>query len=116
MKLSHTKDNILIYTVSKIMHQIRYIQGDMIPPSQGSSLFQDSSLNRTPGTNWYILAYKGPNEIYDNVLERERTIISVVRVSDLEYETVARGIPYNFVVLNSPVTGHLGKMIINPNW
>ena len=33
MKHSQTKDNILIYIVSKIQPQIRYILGDMIPPS-----------------------------------------------------------------------------------
>ena len=35
---------------------------------------------------------------------------------DPEDETMTRGNPYNFVVLNSLVTGHLGKMIINPKW
>ena len=38
-------------------------QGDMIPPIQGSSLSQDSSLNRTPRENCYISGYEGPNEI-----------------------------------------------------
>ena len=33
-----------------------------------------------------------------------------------EYEPVTRVRPYNFALMNSPVTGHLGKMIINPNW
>ena len=33
----------------------------------------------------------------------------MVQISDLEDEPVARGMPYNFDVLNSPVTGHLGK-------
>ena len=33
---------------------------------------------------------------------------------DLEYEPVTCGSPYNFTVMNSPVTGHLGKRIINP--
>ena len=27
---------------------------------------------------------------------------------------MTHGRPYNFVALNSPVTGHLGKRIINP--
>ena len=40
----------------------------------------------------------------------------VVLVSDSEDEPMTRGIPYNFAVLNSPVTGHLGKRIINPKW
>ena len=38
----------------------------------------------------------------------------LVQISDLEDEPVTRGMLYNFAVLNSPVTGHLGKMIINP--
>ena len=42
--------------------------------------------------------------------------MSVVWISDSEDEPVIRGMPYNFTVLNSPVTGHLGKMIINPKW
>ena len=29
---------------------------------------------------------------------------------------MTHGSPYNFVVLNSPVIGHLGKMIISRNW
>ena len=29
---------------------------------------------------------------------------------------IGSGMPYNFAVLNSLVTGHLGKMIISPNW
>ena len=62
------------------------------------------------------MGYKGPNEILEDVPERARTVISVVRVSDSEDETVTRGSLYNFVVLNSPVIGHLGKMIISPNW
>ena len=33
LKLSQAEDKILIYTVSKIQPQIRYILGDMIPPS-----------------------------------------------------------------------------------
>ena len=46
----------------------------------------------------------------------EWTISSLVQISDTEYETVTHGSPYNFSVLNSPVIGHLGKMIIIPNW
>ena len=37
----------------------------------------------------------------------------MVRISDPEDETMTRGRPYNFVVQNSPVTGHLGKRITN---
>ena len=62
------------------------------------------------------MGYKGPNGIPKDFLEREQTIILVVQISDLEDEPVTRGIPYNFAVLNSPVTSHLGKRIINPNW
>ena len=55
--------------------------GDMIPPNQGSSLSHDSSLNRTPAKNWYISGYEGPNEISQDVLDREQTVIFVVNVS-----------------------------------
>ena len=41
---------------------------------------------------------------------------SVVLVSDSDDEPVTRGSPYNFAVLNSPITGHLGKMTISFNW
>ena len=69
----------------------------------------------TPVDNCYILGYKSPNEILEDVPEMARTIIYVVQFLDSEDETVTRGIPYNFTVLNSPVTGHLGKRIISPN-
>ena len=39
-----------------------YIMAYMIPPNQGSNLSQDSSLNKTPRENCYILGYKGSNE------------------------------------------------------
>ena len=42
--------------------------------------------------------------------------MSVVQISEPEDEPVTRGMPYNFTILNSAVTGHLGTMIINPNW
>ena len=87
----------------------------MIPPSYGSSLFQNSSLDRKPRENRYSLGYLCPNGIPEDVLEKARTILSVVRISDSEDEPVTCGMPYNFVILNSPVTGHLGKRIINPN-
>ena len=48
--------------------------------------------------------------------KRARTLISVVQRSDSKDKPVTRGRPYNFAVLNSPVTGHLGKRIINPKW
>ena len=62
------------------------------------------------------MGYKGPNGILEDVPEMARTLISVVRSSDSEDETVTRGRPYNFAVMKSPVTGHLGKRIINPKW
>ena len=61
---------ILMNTVSKIQPQILYILGDMIPPSQGSSLFKNSSLNRKPRENCYILGYRGPNGIPKDFPER----------------------------------------------
>ena len=88
----------------------------MISPSQGSSLFQKSSINRSPGEICNILGYRGPNGILEDVPEREQTLISLIRISVSEDELVTRGIPYNVAVLNSPVTGHLGKRIINPKW
>ena len=88
----------------------------MIPPNQGSSLFQDSSLNRTPREKSYILGYEGPNEISQDVPDRARTVLSVVNVLDLEGETVTRGSPYNFAMLNTPETCYLTKMLIRPNW
>ena len=116
MKLEEAQYKILIYGVSKIQPPIHYILGDMIPPSLGSSLFQDSSLNRTPGENCYILGYKGPNEISEDVPELSQNLVSVFQVLDPEYETVTRGSPYNLPMLNSPERGHIGKMIISPNW
>ena len=58
------------------------------------------------------MGYKVPNEIYEDVLERAQTLTSVVQVSDLEDEIVTHGNQCNCAVLNSLVTGHLGKMII----
>ena len=92
------------------------ILGDVIPPSQGSILSQDSALNRWPRENCYISGYEGPNEISQDVPDRAQTVLSVVKVSDPEGETVTRGSPYNFYILNSPEISHLGKTIINPNW
>ena len=62
------------------------------------------------------MGYQGPNEISEDLLEMAWNLISLVEFSDPEYETVTRGSPYNFVVLNNPVTGHLGKIIISPTW
>ena len=40
----------------------------------------------------------------------------MVEAADPKYETMTRGSPYNFAMLNSPKIGHLGKMLISPNW
>ena len=40
----------------------------------------------------------------------------MVNVLDLEDETVTCGSLYNFAMLNSPETGHLGKTLISPHW
>ena len=47
---------------------------------------------------------------------RARTIVSVVKVFDPEGETVTRGSPYKFTMLNSPEISHLGNTLISPNW
>ena len=70
----------------------------------------------TPRDNCYILGYRGPNRILEDVPEISWNFLSVVWISEPEDEPVTRGMTYNFIVLNSPVTGHLGKMIINTNW
>ena len=88
----------------------------MFPPNQGSSLFHDSSLNRTPRENCYIPGYKGPNEIFQDVPDMERTLIYVIKYLDPESEIVTRGSSYNFDMLNNPETSHLGKMLLSPNW
>ena len=40
----------------------------------------------------------------------------MVKISDPEGETVTRGSPYKFVLLNSSEISHLGKTHISPNW
>ena len=62
------------------------------------------------------MGYIGPNGIPEDFLERQRTVILVVQISNSEDEPVTFGVPYNFAILNSLVTGHLGKRIINPKW
>ena len=116
LKIVEAEYIIQMNTVSKIHPHIRCIPRDMFSPSQGSILFQNSSLNRTSREIFNILRYRGPNRISEDVTERKRTIIAMVGRSDSEDEPVTRGIPYNFAVLNSPVTGNLGKRIINPKW
>ena len=88
----------------------------MIPPNRGSSLFQDSSLKRTPRENCYISGYEVPNKILQDVIYRARTLISVVKVSDPEGETVTCGSMYKFAMLNSLEIHPLGKTLISPNW
>ena len=88
----------------------------MIPPNQGSNLSLDSSLNMTPRENCYISGYEGPNEISQNVPDRARIVLSVLKVSDPEGETVTCGSLYKFSMLNSPQIHHLGKTLISPNW
>ena len=88
----------------------------MIPPNKGSNLSQDSSLNMKTWENCYLLGYKGPNKIYEAVPKRAQTLIYMVEVSDPKDEKVKCGSPYNFAMLNSPETGHLGKTLISPNW
>ena len=55
------------------------------------------------------MGYRGPNGISEDVPERSRTVLSFFQISHSEDEPATRGMPYNFAVLNSPVTGHLGK-------
>ena len=71
----------------------------MIPPNQGSNLFQESSLNRKPRENCYISGYEGPNAIYQDVPDRAQTVLSVVKVLDPKDETVTHGSPYKFAML-----------------
>ena len=88
----------------------------MIPPNHGSSLSQDSSLNRTPRDNFYISGYEGTNEILQDVPYREWTIISMVKYLDPDDEIGTCGILYKFAMMNSSEISHLGKTLIRPNW
>ena len=88
----------------------------MIPPNQGSILFQDSSLNKTPRKNFYISGYEVPNEIVQDVIYRAQTVIFVLKFSDIKGKIVTRGSPYKFTILNSPAIRYLGKMSISPTW
>ena len=90
--------------------------GDMIPPNQGSNLSQDSSLNKTHRENCYISNYEIPNENLQDFPDREQTLLYVVKVSELEGQTVTHGSLYKFVMLNSPEISHLGKTLISHNW
>ena len=122
---------------------IHYNLGDMIPPNQGSNLSQDSALNRGPRENFYISRYEIPNEIQKDVLDREKNVLSFVKVSypeqnvldreqnvldwkqnllsfvkfsQLKGEIVTHGRPYKFAMLIGPEISHLGKNFISPNW
>ena len=88
----------------------------MIPPNQGSNLFQDSTLNITHRENCCILGYKGPNDIFQDCTNMEWTVISMVKFSDPDDETRTHGSLYKFAMLNSPERSHLGKTFISPNW
>ena len=70
----------------------------------------------TSRENYYILGYRGPNGNPEVVPKRAQNLHSVVRILDLEDETVTCGSPYNFAILNSPEIGHLWKLLISPNW
>ena len=88
----------------------------MIPPNKGSSLSLDSSLNNIPRENFYISGYESLNEILQVVPDRAWTLISVVKVSDPEGETMTRGSLCKFPMLNGPELSHRVKTIISPNW
>ena len=88
----------------------------MIPPNKGSSLSLDSSLNRIPRENCYISGYKGSNEIYQDVPNRVRTLIYVVKFLDPEDEIVTCGSLYKFVMPNSPKISDLVDTLISSNW
>ena len=74
----------------------------MIPSNQGSILFQDSSLNRTPRENYCILGFDGSNENFKDVPNREHTVHSMVKVSEHDDETKTHGRMYTFAMRNSP--------------
>ena len=88
----------------------------MIPPIQGSSLFHDSSLNMTPRKNCNISRYKYPNDISQDILDRAQTLISMVKFSYPEGETVTCGSLYKLSTMNNSELSHCGKTIISPNW
>ena len=88
----------------------------MVPPNKGSSLFQESSLNMTSRKNCYISVYEGPNENFQDVLDRPRTLLSVVKFSEPNYEIEKRVSLYQFAILNSPKISGLGKTLISTHW
>ena len=50
------------------------------------------------------------------MLDRARTLIFVVKVSDPEGETMTGVTMYKFAMLKSPEIIHLGKLHISPAW
>ena len=52
--------------------------------------------------NCYISSYEGPNEISKDVPDREWNFVYVVKFSNPKGETVTRGNPYKFTIMNSP--------------
>ena len=43
-------------------------------------------------------------------------MVYMVQFLDPDNEIVKCGSPYNFNMLNTPETSHLGKNLISPNW
>ena len=115
-KFPHAEYKIMMYPMQNINPQIPYILVDMIPPNQGSILFQDSALNKTPRENFYISGYKVPNNISQDIPDRAWTLTFVVNVLDPDVEKVTCGSLYKFSMLNSPEISHLRKTLISPNW
>ena len=70
----------------------------------------------TPRENCNISGYKDPNEILQDVPDRARTLLSMVKVLDHDDEIGTCGSPYKFAMLNSPEINHLGKTLISRNW
>ena len=62
------------------------------------------------------MGYKGLNEISQDVSDRAQTFVFVVKVLDPKGETVTRGSPYKFTMLNSPEIHYNGKTLISSNW
>ena len=66
--------------------------------------------------NCYISVYEGPNEISQDFPNREWNLVSVVKFSDLEGETMTLGSSYKFAMLKSPEISNLGKICISTDW
>ena len=60
------------------------------------------------------MGYKGLNEISQDVSDRAQNLVFVVKVLDLEGETVTRGSPYKFAMLNCLERSHLENNFISP--